>query len=606
MNHCNCLNLWRLTNKLQNKKSMVMQQNKGLKKIGIVSEDDVKNVETIFRTFSTMKIKRIGTFFNSIKRCGVDFSDIIILLLLMPFYQLKSIPLLVKSGITKLHGVECGNSVYYDLKNNPKVNWRSLLYLVVVRFRKLAVELNPNLSNNIRAFIFDDSPLPKTSHKTELVSRVHDHASGDFILGYKILVMGFWDGLSFYPLDFSIHREKGGQVDKVKKSLETVNKRLKSQREIMKGLVQAHKESLQILKVTKKQNKGNQTKAAIKQIEKAKSKVKSTQQRINEGESTYIEIENKAIELRLELKKTRKQYPEYGLSKKQKEEQVKKLRDAKTPGAQRVEEADMKKTTSMMNMLKRAISRGFQAEYVLTDSWFFNLELLILITSLQKKHNINMITMAKMGTTKFKLTINNQYYNAQELLIIFEREAKTSRLHKSKYIKVPVTYGDVRINLFFVKMGRCNSWKLLITTDLSISFSKLMDVYKIRWPIEIFSRESKQYLNLGKSKSNCFDGQIADATISMVQYTILSFHERITDYGSFDGVFASALEDAMQNSLVNELQKLFWIVLEIFSNVSGIDIIEFTSSIFRDENFYIKLQQFNPDLSEYLQKRQVA
>jgi len=61
-----------------------------------------------------------------------------------------------------------------------------------------------------------------------------------------------------------------------------------------------------------------------------------------------------------------------------------------------------------MNMLIRAISHGFQTEYLLTNSWFFNFDLLKLITSLHKKHNINLITMARLGTTKFKPTSNNQ------------------------------------------------------------------------------------------------------------------------------------------------------------------------------------------------------
>ncbi|MDO9635308.1 MAG: transposase [Paludibacter sp.] len=583
-----------------------MQQNKGINKISTISDDEEKNVDTIFHTLSTMKIARIGKFFDSIKRCGVDVSDILILFLLMPFFHLKSVPLLVKSGLTQAQGIDCGNSVFYDLKNNPKINWRSLLYLVVLRFRNLAGKLNPNLPNNIRAFIYDDSLLPKTSHKTELVSRVHDHVSGSFILGYKILVMGYWDGLSFYPLDFSIHREKGGQIDSVKQSLETANNRLKSQRQVFKKLEQRFREAQQILQATKKENKGKQTKAATKQIEQATGKVKRAKQKIKEAESKYAELENKAIELRQELKETRKRYPEYGLTKKQMDEQFKKHRDAQTPGAERAEEADMKKTTSLMNMLKRALKRGFQADYVLTDSWFCNLELIKLVTSLHKKHNINLLTMARMGATKYKLTSNNQFYNAQELLIKFERKAISARSHKSKYIKVPVTYGDIRINLFFVKMGKCNSWKLLITTDLTMGFQKLMDVYQIRWSIEIFFRESKQYLNLGKSKSTSFDAQIADATICLVQYTILSFHQRISNYGSFDGVFASALEDAMQDSIASELQKLFWVILEMFCNYTGVDIIEFTGSIFRDENAYIKLQQFNPVLFDNLQKQRAA
>ncbi len=71
-------------------------------------------------------------------------------------------------------------------------------------------------------------------------------------------------------------------------------------------------------------------------------------------------------------------------------------------------------------------------------------------------------------------------------------------------------------------------------------------------------------------------------------------------------VFASALEDAMKNRIPSELQKMFWIILEIFCNYAGVNIIEFTGSIFRDENAYIKLQQFNPALFDNLQKPRAA
>jgi len=582
---------------------MVMQQNKGINKISTISSDEMKNVDTLFNTLTTMKIARIGAFFDSVKRCGENVSDILMLLLLMPFFHLKSVPLLVNSPLVQNNGIDCGNSVFYDLKNNPKVNWRSLLYLVALRFRNLSGRINPNLTKTVLAFIIDDSPLPKTSHKTELVSRVHDHVSRDYILGYKLLVIGYWDGLSFYPIDFSIHREKGSQIETVKQKLETANKRLRSQRQVLKELEQELGEAQQRLQTAKKNSKNDRTKAAIKQTEQAMSKVIRAKQKLKEAALKYAETEDKAIELRYELKETKKRYPEYGLTKNQMSEQFRKLRNAQTPGAQRVEEADMKKTTCMMDMIKRAIRRGFQADYVLTDSWFCSLDLIKLIASLNKKHNINLLTMAKMGINRYQLTSNNQSYNAHELLTKFERKAINARSHKAKYFKVAVTYGGIRINLFFVKMGRGNSWKLLITTDLTMGFQKLMNIYQIRWSIEVFFRESKQYLNLGKCKSTCFDAQIADTTISMVQYVILSFHQRISEYGSFDGVFASALEDAMQSSMASEMQKLFWLIVEIFCENAGVDIIEFTRSLFRDENACIKLQQFNPIFIDGLQKQ---
>lgn len=585
---------------------MVMQQNKDSKNIYTIENDNEKNAKDIFRTLSIMKIKRTGNFFNSIKRCGVKVSDVMLLLMLMPFYHLKSIPALVKSGLGTNHGVKCSNSVYYDLKNNSKLNWRSLLWLVALRFKYLAADTNSDVVNNVKAFICDDSPLPKSGIKTELVSRIHDHVSGTFIFGYKILVLGYWDGFSFYPLDFSLHREKGGQIEIVKKRLNTANKRLSAQRKVLKKGKNLLTRAKDLLKITRKENKNKQTKTAKKKIETAKNRVKRAKQKFKVTDSKYVELENKAIELRAELKETQKKHPHYGLSKTQTNEQFKKERNAETPGAQRAAEIDEKKTSSLLAMLKRAVKRGFKADYLLTDSWFFNYELVNFISKLNKKTKLNLISMAKMGTTKYKLTTNGKYYNSIELLTKFERKAVNARSHKAKYIKVPVTYGDIRLNIFFVKIGQCPNWKMLVTTDLTVNFQKLMDVYQIRWSIELFFRESKQYLNLGKSKSTCFDTQIADATISLTQYIILSFHRRITNYSSFDGVFASALEDALQYSIASELKKLFLIIIEIFSEFIGIDVIEMMRTISGNEQARKKMKILNPVFYENFEKIQAA
>jgi len=79
MIYYNCLNFWRLTNKLQNKKSIVFQQNKGTKYFGFIKGDEQKSIDTIFCTLTIMKIVRIGKFFDSIELYGVNVSEILML-----------------------------------------------------------------------------------------------------------------------------------------------------------------------------------------------------------------------------------------------------------------------------------------------------------------------------------------------------------------------------------------------------------------------------------------------------------------------------------------------------------------------------------------------
>jgi hypothetical protein len=62
--------------------------------------------------------------------------------------------------------------------------------------------------------IFDDIILTKTGKNIEKVSRVFDHVTQRYVIGFKLLLMGYWDGVSFIPMDFSIHRKRGQNKEK--------------------------------------------------------------------------------------------------------------------------------------------------------------------------------------------------------------------------------------------------------------------------------------------------------------------------------------------------------------------------------------------------------
>ncbi|MCF8010572.1 MAG: transposase [Clostridiales bacterium] len=97
-----------------------------------------------------------------------------------------------------------GKDVIYRFLNYPKYAWRRFLHglsLTVVKyFEKLTS------SDRVQVFIIDDSVLRRErSKKVELLARVHDHTVGRFIRGYSMLTLGWSDGFSFAPIDFTIH-----------------------------------------------------------------------------------------------------------------------------------------------------------------------------------------------------------------------------------------------------------------------------------------------------------------------------------------------------------------------------------------------------------------
>ena len=57
--------------------------------------------------------------------------------------------------------------------------------------------------------IFDDSLYSRSRSKAvELLSKVHDHASGKFVKGFRMLTAGWSDGNSFIPVAFSLLSSK--------------------------------------------------------------------------------------------------------------------------------------------------------------------------------------------------------------------------------------------------------------------------------------------------------------------------------------------------------------------------------------------------------------
>lgn len=57
--------------------------------------------------------------------------------------------------------------------------------------------------------ILDDTLQPKRGKKIEGIGRVYDHVTHRSVLGFKNLVLAFWDGINTIPLDFSLHNERG-------------------------------------------------------------------------------------------------------------------------------------------------------------------------------------------------------------------------------------------------------------------------------------------------------------------------------------------------------------------------------------------------------------
>lgn len=464
--------------KIQNHKNML--HDKGIKRIKEIQTDfnaEGLNEEKILSSFKALKLTACFSEFNKLKASGYSFKTVLSLLLWIVINPTKT----VFSSLCLLdrQGIKIKKDSFYRQKNNEKICWRKILWHIVMKFITLMEKESTVDPSKPRYLIFDDTTVEKTGKKMEFIGRVWDHVKNRSILGFKILVMMYWDGVSSIPVDFSIHREKGK----------------------------------------------------------------------NESRP-------------------------YGMSKKDLRRQFSKKRIKESDGAMRIKELDISKIEMMLKMFYTAIYRCLRIDYVLVDSWFTCDALIKAVVA----EGVHLIGMYKIAMTKF-------LYRGKKLTFgeINKSITKITRCRslKLQYKRADVIYDGIRLTLFFSRQGQNGKWKVLLTTDTNLTFVRLLEHYEVRWSVEVFNKEAKGLLNLGGSQSSNFDAQIADATISMIAYILLSFRYRYDHYETMGALFRSINDEWLRMTLDKRLWGLFLELVNLIISVFETDVDELLEKILR-------------------------
>lgn len=421
-----------------------------------------------------------------LKQRGYSFESIFSCLICLPFLGIQTVHSLTGSIMAK--HIEARKDVFYRLKNSHRICWRLILWMFGMRFIKLAKAHGERDKSSVKCLVLDDTSLPKTGRYIEKVSRIWDHVLNRCILGYKLLVMGYWDGLSFIPLDFSLHRERGKNADKP-----------------------------------------------------------------------------------------------FGLKKKEYCKQYRKKREQGTHSWDRAKETDMTKIESALKMFWRAISQGIKVDYILMDSWF-TCDAFIRAVKKVRKQTVHLIGMYKTPKTMFNFQDQKLTHSQIRNKLGKVKRCRSLRLH---YKEALVDYNGTPLKMFFSRQGKNGKWKVFLTTDTDITFVRMIEVYHIRWTVEVFFKEAKQLLGLGRCQSNDFDAQIADTTITMIQHILLTLKYRFEHYESKGALFNQLREGIIETRLNERLWGLFIELLRIIETLfDGIDEMEILEKILNDDKAY--------------------
>jgi hypothetical protein len=222
-------------------------------------------------------------------------------------------------------------------------------------------------------------------------------------------------------------------------------------------------------------------------------------------------------------------------------------------GYKRRLEALHRKPDAVVDLLKRALTTGFTADYVLMDSWFTQAPLLRQLNEM----GLPVIGMVKELKQRYRL--NGKLMTLKELYATLPKGKATEILGSV----IAETACGLPVKLVFVQnRNKRREWLGIISTDLTVSEEEIVRIYGMRWSIETFFKFTKSYLKLGTEfQSRSFDMLISHTTVVFSRYLVMEYERRQeNDEKSLGGLFflfADEVRDLDYQTALQQLMALF-------------------------------------------------
>ncbi|MBZ2108068.1 transposase [Streptococcus mitis] len=233
--------------------------------------------------------------------------------------------------------------------------------------------------------------------------------------------------------------------------------------------------------------------------------------------------------------------------------------DKRTLSGKRKMEALEPATDVTLNLLKKALHQGIQADYVLFDSWFSSPKLFVAIRKLQ----LHVISMVKKSS---KVYYN---YEGQRLSVKQLYAMHSKRRGRSKYLlslEVTACYDktEIPLKLVFVRnRNKKNDFLVLASTDTSLSEEEIIQTYGKRWEIEVYFKICKQYLRLTRCQSLSYDELVGYTTGVCLAYSMLAYQHRFeVDGRSFGDLFFIMCKEIEDLSFKEALRLIFQLLMD--------------------------------------------
>ena len=217
-----------------------------------------------------------------------------------------------------------------------------------------------------------------------------------------------------------------------------------------------------------------------------------------------------------------------------------KFNDGRSIAAKRYQKSKQQTKPEMVcEMITRAIRGGIDADYFLADAWFATKHIL----KMTIEHSLTAIVRMKKNKMKYRVTVDgfSHLLCAKELYkqhVKGQWQTLNNMPYQSKSIVVELnlTSSDkelaqwIKVKLLFVRsvneakqQASKYDWALFLTTDSQLEDDKILEVYALRWGIEVYFKEAKQKLGFLKEQSRHCSAYIASIHLTGLRFCLLLF-----------------------------------------------------------------------------------
>jgi hypothetical protein len=236
--------------------------------------------------------------------------------------------------------------------------------------------------------------------------------------------------------------------------------------------------------------------------------------------------------------------------------------DKRTSGYKRRMNALETAPEQIPDMIRCAISSGIDARYVLMDSWFTLPPLIQGIVG----QGLDVIGMVK--ETKQRYSVNGQLVSLKQLYRLAQPVQDKKGILRS--IRCVMANGTSIKIVFVQNRNKRREWLAILSTDQTLTEREIIQIYGMRWDIEVFFKTTKSLLKLQKEfKGRSYDGLISHTTIVFTRYIVLSWQNRCnTDERTLGGLFYELCDEVNELDWAVALQQLIELLDDVLKQAN--------------------------------------